>query len=68
MILERVEYRKQYWYMTVYLHCDYNLIRRIGGGSTKDWELVDGNLDLDLFDEWAEELLQKHLESIRWSQ
>jgi hypothetical protein len=68
MRLDRVEYQKQHWYMTVYLHCDYNLVRRIGGGSTKDWELVDGNLDLDLFDEWAEELLQKHLESIRWSQ
>ena len=68
MRLENVEYHKKHWYMTVYLHCDYNLVRRIGGGSKEDWELVHGNLDLYLFDEWMEELLQKHFESKRQSQ
>ena len=65
MRLESVEYDKQHWYMTVYLHCDYNLVRRIGGGSTKDWELMQGNLDMDYFDCWMEEVFQKHLESLR---
>ena len=54
--------------MTVYFHCEYNLVRRIGGGSKENWELVHGNLDLYLFDEWMEELLQKHFESERLSQ
>jgi hypothetical protein len=68
MVLEQVEYRNQHWYMIVYLHGNYNQVRRIGGGSMKNWELVDGDLDLDLFDDWLEELLQEHLESNRWSQ
>lgn len=62
MRLETVEYRKQHWYMTVYLHCDYNLVRRVGGGSKENWELVNGDLDMYLFDEWMEELLQEHFE------
>ena len=65
MLLEYVTYKQGYWYLDVSLHCNLSTVRRLGGGSETDWELVSGNLDVDLFNDWLEELLQEHLKKMR---
>jgi hypothetical protein len=65
MLLEYVTYKQGHWYLDVSLHCNLSTVRRPGGGSEADWELVSGNLVVDLFNDWLEELLQEHLEKMR---
>lgn len=65
MRLEYVNHKRGYWELGVSMHGDMSTVCRPSGGSSDDWELVSGNLNVDLFNDCLEELFQEHLKELR---
>ena len=59
--LNGVYYRRGFWYVHAYLHCDAKLFRRPGGADSSAWEELtqDGEWEDTLFEEECEELLRE---------